>query len=156
MINRKAKRVILDFRKNNATELDDMKTQFNILADGYCVNLSKVTNSLVQGTLHVVFDLLRLPQTNRGYFWDGEEFGNEPILSLFNDCFSLDIESLEASLAEPQLETSKDANEIDLDEIEDEPEMFGPALPPPPELKSSMETESKRLVGPTIPDGWDV
>ena len=77
-------------------------------------------------------------------------------MSLFHDCFSLDIESLEASLAEPQLETSKDANEIDLDEIEDEPEMFGPALPPPPELKSSMETESKRLVGPTIPDGWDV
>ena len=159
---RKAKRLILDFRLNNSsTDLDDLKTHFNILANGYCVNLKKVTNSLLQGTLQVIFELLQLPLTNRGYVWSEEDVGGRSIFDLFGDCFDADIDSLRASILDVPsnpASTKMDENEIDLDDLDEEDEdsptvVMGPALPPPSALQSSMEEQSDRLIGPTIPDG---
>lgn len=158
---RKAKRLILDFRlSNSSTDFDDLKTHFNMLANGYCVDLKKVSNSLLQGTLQVIFELLQLPLTNRGYVWNEEEVGGRSIFDLFGDCFVADIDSLRASLldvpANP-FSTKMDENEIDLDDLdEDSPALeMGPAPPPPAALQSSMEEQSDRLIGPTIPDGID-
>lgn len=160
LLSRKAKRIILDFRLNNSTEFEELKTHFDMLASGYCVDLKKVTNSLLQGTLQVIFDLLQLPLTNRGYVWDEEEVGGRSIMDLFGDCFAADIDSLRASILNvPQnpSPTKMDENEIDLDDLEaeekDSPAMIGPALPPPAALHSSMEESSEKLIGPTIPDG---
>ena len=66
--------IILDFRRENEDSLDDLKTQFNLLDNGYSVDLGKISNSLLQGTLSVIFSLLNLPSTNRGYFWNEEDF----------------------------------------------------------------------------------
>ena len=161
---RKAKRLILDFRlSNSSTDFDDLKTHFNMLANGYCVDLKKVSNSLLQGTLQVIFELLQLPLTNRGYVWNEEEVGGRSIFDLFDDCFVADIDSLRASLLEVPANPSSakmDENEIDLDDLdgedEDSPALeMGPAPPPPATLQSSMEEQSDRLIGPTIPDGTD-
>ena len=160
-IYRKAKRLILDFRlSNSSTDFDDLKTHFNMLANGYCVDLKKVSNSLLQGTLQVIFELLQLPLTNRGYVWNEEEVGGRSIFDLFGDCFVADVDSLRASLldvpANPS-STKMDENEIDLDDLDEEDPALemGPAPPPPSALQSSMEEQSDRLIGPTIPDGID-
>lgn len=161
---RKAKRLILDFRlSNSSTDVDDLKTHFNMLANGYCVDLKKVSNSFLQGTLQVIFELLQLPLTNRGYVWNEEEVGGRSIFDLFDDCFVADIDSLRASLLEVPANPSSakmDENEIDLDDLDgedgDSPTLeMGPAPPPPAALQSSMEEQSDRLIGPTIPDGTD-
>ena len=114
---RKAKRLILDFRlSNSSTDFDDLKTHFSMLANGYCVDLKKVSNSLLQGTLQVIFELLQLPLTNRGYVWNEEEVGGRSIFDLFDDCFVADIDSLRASLLEVPANPSSakmDENEID-------------------------------------------
>ena len=161
---RKAKRLVIDFRlSNSSTDFDDLKTHFSMLANGYCVDLKKVSNSLLQGTLQVIFELLQLPLTNRGYVWNEEEVGDRSIFDLFGDCFVADIDSLRASLLEVPANpssTKMDENEIDLDDLDgedgDSPTLeMGPAPPPPSALRSSMEEQSDRLIGPTIPDGID-
>lgn len=157
---RKVKRIILDFRLNNSTDFDDLKTHFSMLENGYCVDLKKVTNSLLQGTLQVIFELLELSLTNRGYVWNEEEVGGRSIFDIFGDCFAADIDSLRASMLDVPANSSStkmDENEIDLDDLdvedEDSSTLIGPALPPPSVLQSSMEEQPDKLIGPTIPDG---
>ena len=128
---RKCKRIILDFRRSNPNDMDELKTQLNILDNGYAVDLSKVSNSLLQGTLSVIFSILELPATNRGYFWNEEDNEGKRVFDLLGDCFEDDISELERSLKGDVVGPSsdlkgKDTNEIDLDlDDEDEDEEDG-------------------------------
>lgn len=155
---RKVKRILLDFRKQDENALDDLKTQFNLLDNGYSVDLNKISNSLLQGTLHVVFSLLHLPETNHGYFWNEEDYNGMAISSLFNECLTDDIQTLEQLLDTSDQQNKKDNNdnnEIDLDDLESESEEelnYGPSLPQPSFTKEVVEN-GKHLVGPAIPDG---
>lgn len=154
-ISRKVKHIIFDFRKENEGSLDDLRTQFNLLDNGYSVDLGKVTNSLLQGTLNVIFSILNLPSTNRGYFWSEEDFGGCRISELFDACLNMDLPDLEVLLKQSSVDTVKnDSNEIDLDDLEEEEEEldYGPALPTQVFTKT-VEEEGQRLVGPAIPDG---
>ena len=115
----------------------------NLLQNGYSVDLRKVTDSLLQGTLQVIFDVLQLPLTNHGYFWSEEDFGQP--FDIFHDCFSNDL-SKSASV-------QGDSNALQLDSLseeESEEVEMGPAPPPLP----TFSTEVKgRPVGPMLPDG---
>ena len=73
---------------------------------------------MIQGTLRIIFDLLALPQTNRGYFWDEEAFDGKRICDLFYDCLTDSMPPIE------QFQVDGDLNAIDLeDEEEDEVQM---------------------------------
>lgn len=158
LLYRKVKRILLDFRKQDENALDDLKTQFNLLDNGYSVDLNKISNSLLQGTLHVVFSLLHLPETNHGYFWNEEDYNGMTISSLFDDCLTNDIQTLEQLLNTSEQQNKRDNNdnnEIDLDDLESESEEelnYGPSLPQPSFTKEVVEN-GKHLVGPAIPDG---
>lgn len=157
LIIRKVKSIILDLRKQDDNAQDELKTQFNLLDNGYSVDLNKIGNSLLQGTLSVIFDILKLPCTNRGFFWNEDDFNGCRISDLFDDSLSLDIATLETSLKQnDKLEHKEnDSNEIDLDDLEeDESEdmNFGPALPETVFTKQAVEN-GVQMVGPMIPDG---
>lgn len=157
LIFRKVKRIILDLRKQDDTALDELKTQFNLLDNGYSVDLNKIGNSLLQGTLSVIFDILKLPCTNRGFFWNEDDFNGCRISDLLDDSLSLDIATLEDSLKQnDQIQHKEnDSNEIDLDALDEEESEdmnYGPALPETVFTKPAVEN-GNQMVGPMIPDG---
>ena len=163
VICRKAKRVVIDFLKENENLLDELKIQFNILDNGYAVDLSKVTNSLLQGTLYVIFTILKVPLTNSGYFWNEEDYCGSGISALFEDELNLDFRALEEMDVSNQLNTNGDANAIDLDDLDDvdnqvdqvdreEEVTYGPALPTVQFITPAREN-GKPLVGPMLPPG---
>ena len=151
---RKCKRILLDFKRSNPNDYSDLKTQLDILDHGYAVDLSKVSNSLLQGTLQVVFDLLVIPETNRGYFWDEESCGGQRVFDLLGDCFAEDTSQLEQTIAQTNDSSREnpavvDENALDIDDEDDEDSApIGPALPPAPTL--STET-GDAVVGPVLP-----
>ena len=148
----KVKRILLDYRKQYSDDFEDLKTQLNLLDNGYGVDLSKISNSLLQGTLQVCFSLMDLPQTNRGYFWDENEYNNCGVFEVLGDCFEENVDGLEAAL-HPEKTEVKDENALDLDELEEEEEEevpmgpIGPERPPPPVM------ETPAAVGPVLPEG---
>lgn len=152
---RKCKRILLDFKRSNPNDYADLKTQLDILNHGYAVDLSRVSNSLLQGTLQVVFDLLVIPETNRGYFWDEESYGGKRVFDLLGDCFAEDTSQLEQALIQstgsPSGEAAvADENALDIDDEDDDDDSvpIGPALPPAPVLTT--ETTNP-VVGPVLP-----
>ena len=162
VICRRVQHIILDFRKENEGSLEDLKTQFNLLDNGYSVDLGKVSNSLLQGTLSVIFSILNLPSTNRGYFWNEEDFNGSGISDIFSSCLNLDVQEVEQMLNQ-SFSTNiikNDANEIDLDDLDDLDEeeedddlLYGPSLPTKVFTKEA-EEDGQRMVGPVIPDGF--
>ena len=172
-MHRRCKQIILDFRKTNPNDVDELKTQLNILDNNYAVDVSKVPNALLQGTLSVIFSLLDVPQTNRGYFWSAEDNDDKGIMDLLGDCFDGEVEEVQARLNGSGSGTCKqegyngrDDNEIDLDDnaidLEEEEEeenlSFGPSLPPPPVFETTSsstpmknEMNGNPSVGPMIP-----
>ena len=97
---------------------------------------------MIQGTLRIVFDLLALPQTNRGYFWDEEAFDGKRIYDLFYDCLT------DALPPTAQSQVDGDSNAIDLEDEEEDEVQMGPARPPAPVL---LTTKDDPLIGPSIP-----
>lgn len=143
LIRSKVKRILLDYRRNYPDDFRELKTQLDLLDNGYGVELSKIPNSLLQGTLQVCFNLLELPETPRGYFWNEEDYNDCGVFDVLGDCFAENTGEVEASLRPPPKEVA-DENALDLDEVEEEEEdvAMGPERPPPPVM-----------VGPSIPDG---
>ena len=159
---RQCKRIILDFRKSSPNDLDELKTQLNILDHGYAVDLSKVTNSLLQGTLSVLFSLLELPATNRGYFWNEEDNEGKSVFDLLGDCFDDDITQLECSLKGDQSKEQaidgysdpkdKDMNEIDLDlDAEEEDNEETVSEKQSMKVSNSDQDEESAYIGPARP-----
>ena len=144
LIRSKVKRILLDYRRNYPDGFRELKTQLDLLDNGYGVELSKIPNSLLQGTLQVCFNLLELPETPRGYFWNEEDYNDCGVFDVLGDCFAENVEEVEASLR-PPLKAVADENALDLEEVEEEEEdvAMGPERPPPPVM-----------VGPSIPDGY--
>ncbi|KAK8832066.1 hypothetical protein WA577_005162 [Blastocystis sp. JDR] len=138
----KVKRILLDYRRNYPDDFRELKTQLDLLDNGYGVELSKIPNSLLQGTLQVCFNLLELPETPRGYFWNEEDYNDCGVFDVLGDCFAENVEEVEASLRPPPKAVA-DENALDLEEVEEEEEdvAMGPERPPPPVM-----------VGPSIPD----
>ncbi|KNB42954.1 hypothetical protein JH06_3225 [Blastocystis sp. subtype 4] len=97
---------------------------------------------MIQGTLRIIFDLLALPQTNRGYFWDEEAFDGKRICDLFYDCLTDSMPPIE------QFQVDGDLNAIDLEDEEEDEVQMGPVRPPAPVLLS---TKDELLIGPSIP-----
>ena len=151
--------------------MDELKTQLNILDNGYAIDLSKVTNSLLQGTLSVLFSMLELPVTNRGYFWSEEDNDGKRVFDLLGDCFEDDITELESSLKgdvskdhaiccdsnsnSKDKDKDKDMNEIDLDCDDDEEEEGNRDLNDMQEQHKRMSTdgrdEEEVCIGPARP-----
>lgn len=102
----------------------------------------------------MVFDLLVIPETNRGYFWDEESYGGKRVFDLLGDCFAEDTSQLEESIArangaavEPAI-VDENALDIDDDEEEEDSAPIGPALPPAPVLSTE---PANPVVGPVLP-----
>ena len=145
LISRKCKQILCDFKETNPEGIADLKVQLDILDHGYAVDVSKISNSIIQGTLQVIFSLLDIPQTNRGFFWDEEAFDGKRVYDLFYDCFTDNEPQPE------QLLVKDHSNEIDLDDEEQEEEQdhfIGPSLPPAPLLTTANE---EQIIGPSIP-----
>lgn len=104
----------------------------------------------------MVFDLLAIPETNRGYFWDEESYGGKRVFDLLGDCFAEDTSQLEQTIAQASGSAASepaviDENALDIDDDDEEEEdsvLIGPALPPTPVLSTE---KADPVVGPVLP-----
>ncbi|KAK8803350.1 hypothetical protein WA158_001044 [Blastocystis sp. Blastoise] len=91
-------KLIVDMRKDDQNNADELESYINVLNIGIGVDLRKIFNGVVLGALSIMFNMLSIQEQNGTYKYDPSRYNNESISDKLDKYFEEDVESLEKEI----------------------------------------------------------